>query len=201
MIRAAGVTMALVAAATAAIYAGQAKPDAGRGAPPAARVMPADTGRILLSPAQAAELRTAPGWPGRMDSLLNVAGPMRFGDYLWRDDGVPDGPVTVRVDLARQTISVMRGGHEIGTAVILFGADGHPTPPGTFPIRAKLRDHVSRSYDSPMPFTLRLTGDGVAIHGSDVRAGAATHGCIGIPTEFARELFAAAAVGDLVTIV
>ena len=52
------------------------------------------------------------------------------------------------------------------------------------------------SVSAPMPFTLRLTADGVAIHGSDVRERFATHGCIGVPLEFARRLFEQAHVGD-----
>jgi lipoprotein-anchoring transpeptidase ErfK/SrfK len=52
-----------------------------------------------------------------------------------------------------------------------------------------------------MPYTLRLTDDGVSIHGSTVRWGAATHGCIGVPLEFARRLFEASRVGDDVLIV
>ena len=45
-----------------------------------------------------------------------------------------------------------------------------------------------------------LTGDGVAIHGSNVREGAATHGCIGIPSAFAAKLFDVVRVGDPVMI-
>ncbi len=51
-----------------------------------------------------------------------------------------------------------------------------------------------------MPYMLRLTNDGVAIHGSNVREGWASHGCIGVPLDFARLLFAAASKGDLVVI-
>jgi len=51
-----------------------------------------------------------------------------------------------------------------------------------------------------MPYMLRLTRDGVAIHGSNVREGWATHGCIGVPLDFARRLFEEAAKGDMVTI-
>jgi lipoprotein-anchoring transpeptidase ErfK/SrfK len=52
-----------------------------------------------------------------------------------------------------------------------------------------------------MPYSLWLTGDGVAVHGSDVRWGRATHGCVGVPVDFARRLFAAAEEGDVVHIV
>ena len=134
-------------------------------------------------------------------TVLNVPGSMRYGDSRWNEKGVPAGSIWVRVDLDSQLISVFRAGHEIGTAVILYGADGLPTPTGKFPILAKLKDHRSATYDAPMPYTLRLTGDGVAIHASDVRWGYATHGCIGVPADFAARLFAAASIGDEVLVV
>ena len=134
-------------------------------------------------------------------SLLNIEHSMQFGDYLWNDDGIAAGPIWVRVDLASQTLSVFRAGHEIGSAVILFGADDKPTPSGVFPVLAKARRHRSSLYDAEMPFMLRLTGDGVAIHASDVRQGAATHGRIGVPLAFAQRLFCQIRVGDQVAII
>ena len=107
----------------------------------------------------------------------------------------------VRVDLGRQLISVFRGGHEIGTAVITFGARGKDTPTGVLHVLAKFREHRSSSYDADMPFTLRLTDDGVSLHGSNVRWGTATHGCIGLPNEFAEKLFDEVAVGQPVVVV
>jgi lipoprotein-anchoring transpeptidase ErfK/SrfK len=70
-----------------------------------------------------------------------------------------------------------------------------PTPTGRFTVLAMKKDYWSRSYDAPMPYSLFLTADGVAIHGSDVRPRAATHGCLGVPLDFAKRLFAAANVG------
>jgi lipoprotein-anchoring transpeptidase ErfK/SrfK len=126
---------------------------------------------------------------------------MQFGDYVWNEDRIPQGPVWVRVDLTRQLLSVFRGGHEIGSAVILYGTDGKPTPTGSFSILEKDAHHISHTYDAPMPFMLRLTNDGVAIHGSAVREGYATHGCIGVPLDFARLLFGVTKKGDNVVIV
>jgi lipoprotein-anchoring transpeptidase ErfK/SrfK len=96
---------------------------------------------------------------------------------------------------------VFRGGHEIGTAVIVYGAETMKSPLGRFPILSKQRDYHSRSYDAPMPYSLFITDTGVALHGSPVSSRRATHGCIGLPTEFARLLFAAAKAGDEVQIV
>lgn len=133
-------------------------------------------------------------------SVLNVKEKMRFGESVWDDKDVPPGPIWIRVDLTRQLLSVFRGGHEIGTTVVLYGASDKESPLGTFPVLEKAEDYHSRTYDAPMPYMLRLTADGVAIHGSDVRAGAATHGCIGVPTAFARQLFDQVKPGDPVFI-
>jgi len=134
-------------------------------------------------------------------SLLNIKGPLHYGEFVWNDTGVPRGRPWVRIDLDAQLLSVFRGDHEIGSTVVLYGADEKPTPTGSFPVLAKLRDHVSSLYDAPMPYTMRLTGDGVAIHGSNVRRNAATHGCIGVPTAFAARLFDEVKLGDEVMIV
>jgi lipoprotein-anchoring transpeptidase ErfK/SrfK len=128
-------------------------------------------------------------------SVLNVPSPMRYGQFVWNDEVARDGKVWVLVNLDTQTISVFRGQHEIGTAVALYGVDGKPTPLGSFRVLERRKDHQSSIYDAEMPYTLKLTNDGIAIHGSDVRAGVGTHGCIGIPLEFASKLFEAVEVG------
>ena len=134
-------------------------------------------------------------------SLLNVHAQMHYGDYVWNDAGVRPGKAWVLVDLASQTISVFRDGDEIGRAVTLFGVDGHATPTGRFTVLERQKDHVSNLYDAPMPYTLRLTGDGISIHASDVRAGVGTHGCVGVPLGFGSKLFGAMRVGDEVLII
>ncbi|HWK34977.1 L,D-transpeptidase family protein, partial [Sphingomonas sp.] len=99
-----------------------------------------------------------------------------------------------------QVISVFRAGYEIGTAVILYGADETPTPLGVYPITQKDADHVSNLYDAPMPYMLRMTNDGVSIHGSNVQIGYATHGCVGVPIPFAKILFDNVKLGDRVIV-
>ena len=134
--------------------------------------------------------------------VLAIDGPFRHGDYVWNENGAPaTGRIIITVDLKAQTLSVFRAGYEIGSAVILYGADDKPSPLGAFPVIEKDADHFSRTYNNaPMPYTLRLTSDGVAIHGSDVRWGYATHGCIGVPKPFAKRLFGVTKLGDLVVI-
>ena len=158
--------------------------------------------RIFLTKAQVFQARAQGAIDRDVHSILNVRKRMHYGDFVWNDRDVPTGQVWVRVDLESQLISVYRAGHEIGTAVILYGADEKETPDGVFPVIAKMKDHKSITYDNaPMPYTLRLTDDGVSIHGSDVRWGRATHGCIGVPIEFAQKLFGQVSKGDEVVII
>jgi lipoprotein-anchoring transpeptidase ErfK/SrfK len=122
------------------------------------------------------------------------------GEFAWNDEGVAPGRPLVVVNLKAQLLSVYRSGIEIGRARIIYGADNMPTPTGTFPILQKDADHVSNLYDAPMPFMLRLTMDGISIHASKIAANYATHGCIGLPQEFAELLFANVKVGDKVVV-
>ena len=162
---------------------------------------PAPNSRIWYPASSYPQLSLPDGRREIVRSMLDIAKPMQFGDFVWNEDRVPQGPVWVRVDLGLQLLSVFRDGHEIGSAVILFGTDGKATPTGDFTILDKNADYHSHTYDAPMPYALRLTSDGVAIHGSNVREGWATHGCIGVPLKFARLLFAAASKGDVVAII
>jgi hypothetical protein len=132
--------------------------------------------------------------------ILQIDEPFVHGYYKWDDEGVPEGELVVTVDLKAESISVFRAGYEIGAAVITFGDSEKPTPTGVFPITQKSKDHVSNIYGSPMPYMMRLTNDGVAIHASDVKWGWGTRGCIGVPLEFARRLFEQAMLGDRVIV-
>ena len=117
---------------------------------PAAFVEASSGHRLFLNRAQLDQAIASGTLDRPVKSMLAVPVPLRFGDYAWDDSGVPAGSTWLRVDLRSQLISVFRGGHEIGTAVIVYGADGLPTPTGRFPILAKLKDHRSSTYDASM---------------------------------------------------
>jgi len=132
--------------------------------------------------------------------ILPISGPIKYGAWHWDEDGVPQGPLVITVDLDARVLSVFRNGYEIGATAVLLGTQEKPTPLGTFPILMKDKDHTSSLYDAPMPYTMRLTGDGVSIHATRVANGFASHGCIGVPLDFARKVFGEAHVGDKVYI-
>ena len=135
-------------------------------------------------------------------AILAPGSPLEEGEYLWEPERAPTGKLEIVADVARDTLYVYRGGVEIGRTILIYGADEKPTPLGSFPILPKKVDHVSNLYDAPMPYMMRLTWDGVALHGSGetVDNRYAKHGCIGLPDEFAALLFRAAKLGDRVTV-
>ena len=133
--------------------------------------------------------------------ILPITGPIKYGEWHWDEKGVPDGPIVITVDLDARVLSVFKGGYEIGATAVLLGTSDKPTPLGVFPIKWKKADHYSSTYDdAPMPFTQNLTDDGVAIHGTKVEKGYASHGCIGVPAGFDKKLFGVTKPGDRVFI-
>ena len=169
---------------------------------PAAQVV--EHAKLERSPAAQQAPKPAPSpEPFVIKRILPIDGPIRYGEWHWNEDGAPaNGPLVITVDLEARVMSVFRDGYEIGAAAVLLGTDQHPTPTGVFPILTKERHNISEKYgNAPMPWTLRLTWDGVAIHGgSTVERGYASHGCIGTPDAFVSKLFAIATKGDRVII-
>jgi lipoprotein-anchoring transpeptidase ErfK/SrfK len=163
-------------------------------APPVPSTAPASVAKPAAPPAPKAD------GPFVVKSILPISGPLHFGQYYWDESKGEPGPVVITVDLTARVLSVFENGHEVGATAILKGYGDKPTPQGVFPITQKDATHVSNIYDAPMPWMLRLTNDGVSIHGSKVERGYATNGCIGVPDAFAEKLFHLAHLGDRVII-
>jgi hypothetical protein len=71
-----------------------------------------------------------------------------------------------------------------------------------FVILQKDKDHRSSKYNNaPMPYTQRLTWDGVALHAGGLPGYPSSHGCVHLPSKFAEELFAASPMGMTVVVV
>lgn len=173
-----------------------AVPQARAKTPPVPAPAPLATTQPVAPPTAAADVFV-------VRSVLPIKDPIRFGQWYWQPEkGPKSGRLVIGVDLAARVISVFRDGHEIGAAAILKGYSEKPTPLGVFPILYMDADHKSSIYDdAPMPYTMRLTGDGVSIHGTKVENGYATNGCVGVPTPFAKLVFEQAKLGDRVIIV
>lgn len=135
-------------------------------------------------------------------SVERAAVAMRPGDHRWADDPTLPGPVSIVVSVPMQMAFIYRGDRLIGATTVSTGKPGKMTPIGEYSILQKRPFHRSNLYNNaPMPFMQRLTWDGVALHAGDLPGFPASHGCIRIPTAFARRLFAATQLGGQVSVV
>jgi lipoprotein-anchoring transpeptidase ErfK/SrfK len=108
----------------------------------------------------------------------------------------------VLVSLPLQLAFVWRGSTLVGVSSVSTGVAGYDTPTGNFTILEKDRDHHSNLYDdAPMPWMLRLTWDGVALHGGKVTGEPASHGCVRLPAAFAKKLFEITDLGASVSVI
>ncbi len=133
--------------------------------------------------------------------ILPLGATLRPGQYAWQPETSPSGPVLILVSVAEQLARVYRNGIEIAISTVSTGRDGYVTPTGVFTILQKAREHHSSTYDeASMPFTERLTWDGVALHAGAVPGYPSSHGCVHLPLAFAQLLFGITEVGTTVVI-
>jgi hypothetical protein len=115
---------------------------------------------------------------------------LKKGEFLWMGEAVTTGPVVMVVSITEQRGYVYRNGILIGAATVSTGRPGHLTPTGVFTVLQKQKEHRSTIYDgAPMPYMERLTWGGVALHAGGLPGYPESHGCIHLPSEFARRLF------------
>ena len=126
---------------------------------------------------------------------------LKPGEWVWAPQIAPQGPITVYVELSRQLATVYRNGIRIGVSTVSSGKPGHETPTGVFTILQKDAKHRSSTYNNaPMPYQERLTWDGVALHAGGLPGYPESHGCVHLPLEFSRLLFAETHLGGTVII-
>lgn len=137
---------------------------------------------------------------GASDALAPEVTALAPNRFLWNDSGSSE-PVSIVISIPDQKAYIYRGAMLIGASTVSTGKDGKETPVGVFPILQKSEKHKSNLYNSaPMPFMQRLTWDGVAIHAGMNPGFPASHGCIRVPTEFAKKLFAITSRGTPVLV-
>lgn len=123
------------------------------------------------------------------------------GDFIWAPELSPEGPVHVVINRRSQRLIVFRNGIPIGISTVSTGRPGYTTPTGTYRILQKRVEHYSSLYhNAPMPYMQRLTWGGIALHAGQLPGRPASHGCIRLPLDFARALFAVTRLGTTVVI-
>ena len=86
-----------------------------------------------------------------------------------------------------------------GPVKITSGRPGHLTPPGTFRVQWKDKNHLSKEFNNaPMPYSV-FFNDGIAFHQGSLSV--KSHGCIHLSMAAAQKYFASLSVGDVVQVV
>jgi hypothetical protein len=161
-------------------------------AQPAAPIMVLPT---LPSPAEIARVNA-------QVQLAADAADLDAGEFVWRPELATSGNVEIVVSIPQQRAYIYRANRLIGVTTVSTGRPGHRTPTGRFPIIEKRRTHFSNLYNNaPMPFMQRLTMGGIALHAGQIPGYAASHGCVRLPYEMARNLFGTTQVRTMVHIV
>jgi len=200
--------IALGAAVLAALGGCDALEQGGKPAPTAAQ-QAAKTGHDIY--------RSLPAWKSNMyrsAELMAEANP---------------GNTSIQIDVADQRGLLLVDGAIAMDFPVATGRADHPTPQGTFYIKAKEKDYASNIYGKiydaqgrlvvadadtkvdPVPpggrfvgalmlYWMRLTDDGVGMHIGYVPGVAASHGCIRMKEKTAAEIFAVTRVGTPVLI-
>src|SRR4029077_6328205 len=126
---------------------------------------------------------------------------LKPGEFIWQPQTSPHGPMVMVVSFPHQIAHVYRNGVLTGASTVSTGKKGHETPTGTFTILQKHADHYSNIYnDAPMPYMQRLTWSGVALHAGKLPGYPASHGCVRMPYEFAKLLYAESSTGITVVV-
>ena len=127
------------------------------------------------------------------------AAALRPGQYVWRD--VPDsaGPERVVISISDRMAYLYRGNALMAATTISTGRDSKPTPTGIFSIFRKTEMYRSKKYDNAaMPYAQFFDPAGIALHAGSVAA--ESHGCVHLPTGFAKKLYSVTDVGTPVFI-
>jgi len=126
---------------------------------------------------------------------------LKPGQYLWRDVPESAGSERVVVSIGNQLAYLYRGNSLVAVSTISTGKDEKPTPTGVFSVLDKKPFYRSKKYDNaPMPWMQRIDQYGVALHAGFNPGRPASHGCIRLPSEFAKKLYSVTQVGTSVYI-
>jgi ankyrin repeat protein len=106
----------------------------------------------------------------------------------------------IEISLASQHVDVFKDGVSVFNTVCSTGRSGFSTRTGDYVITDKDRNHRSTIYKVDMPYFMRLSCLDFGMHEGVVPNYPASHGCIRLPGDAARKLFAEIPVGTLVTV-
>ena len=119
---------------------------------------------------------------------------MIIGLMLLVGAGEANASKRILVDLTHQIAIAYQDGKVKFFGRISSGKPGRETPTGSYFVREKDVDHISNLWPQPnggarMPYMLRITRDGVAMHLGNTPDHPASHGCIRMQDGFAQQMY------------
>jgi len=98
------------------------------------------------------------------------------------------------IDLSEQRAYAISNGKRLFSGEISSGKKGRETPTGYFKVLDKEKYHVSNLWPKPnggakMPYMIRISNSGIAMHIGRVPGYRASHGCIRMKRKFAKRLY------------
>src|SRR6266705_3758584 len=158
-----------------------------RWAPPAIVTLAATAALTALTAAPPAD--AAPR-QARLEHATEGAAPRDAGE-----------PIMAIVSIKSQKVTIYDADGWVLRAPVSSGTAGRETPAGVFSVVEKDKDHRSSLYDDAwMPNMLRITWNGIALHGGPLPGYAASHGCVRMPFGFAEKLFDKVRIGTRIII-
>jgi lipoprotein-anchoring transpeptidase ErfK/SrfK len=152
--------------------------------PPALVTLVATAALTAAAPADAAPRQARP------ERTTEATAPRNAGE-----------PIMAIVSIKSQKVTFYDAEGWILRAPVSSGTTGRETPAGVFAVVDKDKDHRSSLYDDAwMPHMLRITWNGIALHGGPLPGYAASHGCVRMPFGFAEKLFDKVHIGTRVII-
>jgi ankyrin repeat protein len=106
----------------------------------------------------------------------------------------------IEISLSSQKVSLIKDGVPILDSTCSTGRAGYGTKRGKFVITDKERNHRSTIYHVDMPYFMRLSCLDFGMHEGYVPNYPASHGCIRLPGDTARKLFAEIPLGTVVSV-
>ncbi len=115
--------------------------------------------------------------------------------------GPPPDQLHIEISLASQHVDLIKDGVSIFSTICSTGRGGrYATRAGDYVITDKERNHRSTIYHVDMPYFMRLSCLDFGMHEGVVPNYPASHGCIRLPGDAARKLFAEIPIGTLVSV-
>lgn len=132
--------------------------------------------------------------------LASTTGCLAASSIIAAEEKAAAGLKIIHVVTDDQKLYAWEGNKLVYEFDVVTGRPGKETVPGVFSVFRKHEDYTSKTYGSPMPYSMFFSKDGKAIHGTQwatlrsyvhayVTESVGSQGCVGMTAEDARTMF------------